>query len=34
MYADAAFSLRRFDESLDVAARQTAGVPFCAGAGR
>lgn len=34
MYADAAFSLRRFDESLDLAARQTAGVPFCAGAGR
>ena len=34
MYADVAFSLRRFDESLDLAARQTAGVPFCAGGGR
>ncbi len=34
MYADSAFSLRRFDQSLDVASRQLAGVPFCAEAGR
>jgi hypothetical protein len=31
-YADSAFSLRRFDESLDVAAEQQAGMPFCAAA--
>ena len=30
MYADSAFTLRRFDESFDVATRQLAGVPFCA----
>ena len=29
LYADSPFSLRRFDQSLDVAARQQAGVPFC-----
>jgi hypothetical protein len=29
LYADSAFSLQRFDESLDVAARQQAGVDFC-----
>ena len=29
MYADSAFSLNRFDQSLDVAARQMAGVAFC-----
>jgi hypothetical protein len=29
LYADSAFSLERFDQSLDVAARQQAGVPFC-----
>ncbi|MCA2215144.1 hypothetical protein [Jidongwangia harbinensis] len=29
-YADSAFSLRRFDESLDVAAQHLAGVRFCA----
>jgi hypothetical protein len=34
MYADSAFSLRRFDQSLDVAGRQIAGVPFCSTAGR
>ena len=28
-YADSAFSLRRFDESLDVASEQQAGMPFC-----
>ena len=33
-YAGAEFSLRRFDQSLDVAARQLAGRPFCAGAAR
>jgi hypothetical protein len=29
LYAGSAFSLRRFDQSLDVAARQQAGVRFC-----
>ena len=29
LYADSAFSLQRFDQSLDVAARQQAGVRFC-----
>jgi Ni,Fe-hydrogenase III component G len=29
-HADSAFSLRRFDQSLDVASRQLAGRPFCA----
>jgi hypothetical protein len=29
LYAGSAFSLRRFDESLDVAAEQQAGVRFC-----
>jgi hypothetical protein len=29
MYADSAFTLRRFDESFDIATRQLAGVPFC-----
>jgi hypothetical protein len=28
-YADSAFSLQRFDESLDVASEQQAGMPFC-----
>ncbi len=28
-YARSPFSLKRFDESLDVAARQQAGVRFC-----
>jgi hypothetical protein len=32
LYADSAFSLRRFDESLDVSSEQQAGVPFCEGA--
>jgi hypothetical protein len=31
MFADAPFSLRRFDEAFDAAARQRAGVPFCPG---
>jgi hypothetical protein len=31
MFADAPFSLSRFDRSLDRAARQRAGVPFCPG---
>jgi hypothetical protein len=30
LYAGSAFSLRRFDQSLDVAAEQRAGVRFCA----
>jgi hypothetical protein len=34
LYADSAFSLRRFDQSLDVASRQIAGVPFCSEANR
>jgi hypothetical protein len=34
LYADSAFSLRRFDQSLDVASRQIAGVPFCSEADR
>jgi hypothetical protein len=29
LYAASAFSLKRFDQSLDVAAEQQAGVPFC-----
>jgi hypothetical protein len=29
LYAASAFSRKRFDQSLDVAARQQAGVPFC-----
>jgi hypothetical protein len=29
LYAASAFSLRRFDESLDVASGQQAGMPFC-----
>ncbi len=29
MFADAPFSLRRFDKSFDTAAEQRAGVPFC-----
>jgi hypothetical protein len=29
MYADAAFTLTRFDQSFDVAAHQMAGVSFC-----
>ena len=33
-HADASFSLARFDESLDVAARELQDVPFCAGAAR
>ena len=32
LYPDSAFSLRRFDESLDVAARQRIGRPFCSAA--
>ncbi|GAB2624717.1 hypothetical protein Aab01nite_18530 [Paractinoplanes abujensis] len=31
LYADSPFSLRRFDESLEVAARQRADVAFCPG---
>ena len=31
LHPDVPYSVRRFDESLDVAARQRAGVPFCAG---
>jgi hypothetical protein len=31
MFASAPFSLRRFDQSFDRAARQRAGVPFCPG---
>ncbi len=30
LHADSPFSLRRFDQSLNVASRQIAGVPFCA----
>lgn len=30
LYAGSAFSLRRFDQSLNVATEQRAGVPFCA----
>ena len=30
-HAESAFSLTRFDQSLDVASRQLAGVPFCSG---
>jgi hypothetical protein len=29
MHADSPFSIRRFDESLETAARQRADVPFC-----
>jgi hypothetical protein len=32
LYPDVAFSRRRFDQSLDDAAEEIAGVPFCAGA--
>ncbi|MGX6604152.1 hypothetical protein ACWKSP_18755 [Micromonosporaceae bacterium Da 78-11] len=34
MFADAPFSLRRFDQALDAAARQQAAVPFCPGVTR
>lgn len=34
LYADSAFSLRRFDVSVDMASRQIAGKPFCSEAGR
>jgi hypothetical protein len=32
LYAHSAFSLQRFDESLDVASEQQAGMPFCGAA--
>ena len=31
LFADVPFSLRRFDQAVDAAARQRAGVPFCPG---
>ena len=31
MFADTPFSLRRFDQAFDAAARQRAGVAFCPG---